>query len=389
MQLWISALLLSFLTTRPVIGPAVGAPVPPTLKAPSAIVMAADTGQILYEKNSSDQRPPASMTKLMTLLLLSDALQAGKVHLTDKVPVSETAFRTGGAQIWLEPGEELPLSQLLRAIAIGSANDASVAVAEFISGSEEAFVQEMNLRAKGLGMTSTHYANSHGLDADGHLTSPKDLAILAREVLSRPALLSALQQKEDRTIRNGKGGKLWLVNHNKLLWRYPGIVGLKTGYTSRAGFCLTSAAKREKLDVVAVVMGEATSKDRFEDSMALLNWAFANYKAVEVIPAGKVMGQVSVQKGSQATVDAISRSGIHLTAAKGDKGDVTTIVRLKTGLTAPVRAGAVVGVVEVKRGTATQSYPLVAKEAVPRATFASIFKNLLRGALHVGPSKAA
>lgn len=376
----ILALLLSFLTTIPVTGLAAGTP---PIKAPEAIVVDAGSGEVLFEKNASSQRAPASMTKLMTLYLLAGALEKGRVHLGDRVPVSLRAFKTGGAQIWLEPGEALPLSQLLRAIAIGSANDACVAVGEFIAGSEGAFVARMNETAKALGMKDTHFMNPHGLDDPRHVTSARDLAILARAVLKKPMVVKALTQKEDRTIRNGKGGTLWLVNHNKLLWRYPGILGLKTGYTNQAGFCLTSAARRDGMTVIAVVMGDPTSKERFDDAAALMNWAFETHESRLVLPRGRVLGRVGVERGTLPEVSAVTPEDVRVTVTRGAKDKPKVGVVLPRNVRAPVPAGAALGHVNVEIGATRVRMPLVAHRGVPCTSFGNTFLRLLRGALQV------
>jgi len=375
------ALMLSLLTTVPVTGAGLSSP---PIHAPEAIVMDAASGEVLFAKDATTARPPASMTKLMTLYLVADAIEKGRVHLTDRVPVSMAAYKTGGAQIWLEPGEALPVSQLMRAIAIGSANDACVAVAEHVAGSEAAFVDQMNQTARRLGMRGTHFANSHGLDDPHHLTTARDMAVLARAVLEKPMIVKALVQREDRTIRNGRGGKLWIINHNKLLWRYPGILGLKTGYTSGAGFCLTSAAHRQGMTVIAVVMGDATSKDRFEDAAALMNWAFQTHVLKLVVPGGKVLGHVTVAKGETERVAAVTPHDVRVMLAQGSKVKTRITSHLKTSIPAPVRAGERLGTVTAAVGDKRVSAPLVAKTSVARASLSRTFVHLLRGALHVG-----
>ena len=356
---------------------------PATIASPSAVLVEASTGQVLYAKNPDEQRAPASMTKLMTLHLALRALARHQVALGDPVSVSEHAWRTGGSQIWLEPGETLPFGQLVRAVAIGSANDASVAIAEHLSGSEPAFVAEMNREAKRLGMTRTHYENSNGLDAPGHVTTPRDMARLARVAIRDEGLLALTSQREDRTIRDGKGGHLWLVNTNRLLGRLPGTDGLKTGYTSRAGFCLTATAMRGGLRLIAVTMGAATSKARFADVSELVNYGFANYKAVLLAKGGQAIGRLKVLRGTRSDVAAVVQ---HDVTAVQDRAKGAQPVRLAATLDGPVRApvhrGQVVGRAEILvAGVKVGEVPLVAGRCVARQTLPGVLRQMLRGVL--------
>jgi len=377
------ALLLSFLTTVPVAAGPSAQPKPPPVKAAAVYVMDADSGDVLFASGADQRRPPASMTKMMTLHLLARALRQGRLKLSDPVPVSEEAFRTPGAQIWLEPGEQLPLDQILRSIAIGSANDSCVAVAELLDGSTDAFVARMNEEAKALGMNDTHFANPHGLDDPAHLTTAHDMALLGRALLRDGIVMKALAQREDRTIRNGKGGKLWLVNHNRLLWSFPGLIGLKTGYTQKAGYCLTGAARQQGMTMIAVVMGEPTSRDRFADVAALLRWAFLTHDSHVLARGGQVMGQVSVRHGAAPTIKAVLDGDLRLTTAKGEKPSVKLVPHLPKSVMAPVRAGQELGTLEVTGGGRLSTHRLVAQGSVPRATFGTMFLRIIRGALHV------
>lgn len=345
--------------------------------------MDAASGQVFFERSADEQRPPASMTKLMTLRLVSKALAAGQVRWDEPVAVSEEAYRTEGAQIWLEPGEQMPFGQLVRAIAIASANDACVAVAEHLAGSIESFAKEMNAEARRLGLRHTHFANPHGLDDPEHYTSARDMALLARQVLKDPRLVKLLTTREDRTIRNGKGGKLWLVNHNRLIGRYPGILGLKTGFTNGAGYCLTSAAKRQNLTLISVVMGLPTSKERFGDATSLLNWGFSHYEAKVLFDKGKVLGQVPVLKGEKVAVGAVPAAPVTVTLARGDKSAVKTELRLEKQLKAPFAKGVPIGEVAVYRnGKREAVYPLTASEGMRKVTWDLLFKHLVRRVLH-------
>ena len=248
-----------------------------TLDVPcaAAILIDEDSGTVLYEKNADQQRPIASITKVMTLLLAFEALSAGRISLSDTVPVSEHAYHMGGSQIWLEPGEQMTLDDMLKAICISSANDAAVAVAEFVGGSEPAFVQQMNARAAELGLTNTHFENACGLDAEGHLSTARDVAMMSREILLHHAEVRNYCSIWMDSLRDGA---TQLVNTNKLLKTYNGITGLKTGTTSQAGVCISASAERNGLRLIAVVLGADSGKERFAAATALLDYGFANYE---------------------------------------------------------------------------------------------------------------
>ena len=371
---------------------AAAAPAPPPpaaqtaaidVRAPSAILMEASTGQIIFAKNAQQERPPASMTKLMTLHLALQAVGAHRARLSDPVSVSENAYRLGGSQIWLEPGETIPLGQLLRAIAIGSANDACLAVAEHLSGSESAFVAQMNAEANRLGMTHTHYANSHGLDAEGHYTTAADMARLSRTIVGDPGLLALTSQREDRTIRDGKGGHLWLINHNRLLGKVPGLDGLKTGFTSGAGYCLTATAERQGLRLIAVVMGDATSKERFADASTLLQSGFSNFEAVLLAKSGQPLGQVKVMRGMRSTVPVVVARDVRAVHPRGEKLQVKLQPKLPESMRAPIHRGQSVGEARIMAGgRQIASVPLVAANCVQKASFGRLFTRLLHTVMH-------
>ena len=246
------------------------------LPCQAAILVDEDSGTVLYEKNADEQRPIASITKVMTLLLTFEAMEAGKISREDTVPVSEHAYSMGGSQIWLEPGEEMTLDDMLKAICISSANDAAVAVAEYVGGSEGAFVSMMNEKAAALGMDRTHFENACGLDSEGHLSTARDVATMSREVLLHHPEVEDYCMIWSDSLR---GGETQLVNTNKLLRRYTGITGLKTGTTGKAGVCISASAERDGLRLVAVVLGAASSEDRFDAATALLDYGFAHYES--------------------------------------------------------------------------------------------------------------
>jgi D-alanyl-D-alanine carboxypeptidase (penicillin-binding protein 5/6) len=273
--------------------------------AESAILIDAETGKILYEKESHKELPPASVTKLMTLLVACEAVENGKAKLTDIVVASENACSLGGSQIYLEPGEKFSLEEMLIAIAVGSANDACVAVAEFLYGAHEEFVAVMNQKAQELGLKNTKFMNAYGLPAEGHYTSAYDLAVMGREALKHPLILKLTSMKE-YDLRNGEF-KLW--NTNKLLWWYEGTEGFKTGWTQEAKYCLASTVKRDGLRLICVVMGVPQARGHFQESMKIYNYGFANYMYKEFAPAFSKQGILTVVKGSKTAVELVRQSG--------------------------------------------------------------------------------
>ena len=347
----------------------------------AAILIDEDSGTVLYEKNADESRPIASITKIMTLLLTFEALEAGKVSLSDIVPVSEHAYHMGGSQIWLEPGEQLTLDEMLKAICISSANDAAVAVAEFIGGSEPVFVERMNARAKELGMQSTTFRNACGLDEDGHLSTARDVAIMSREILNTcPEVLHYTGIWTD-TLR---GGQTQLVNTNKLLRRYNGITGLKTGTTGGAGVCITASATRDGLNLIAVVLGAPSSKERFEAATTLLDYGFAAYRAAPVsLPQERPL-QLKVKGSTEETVplDYAALPATALLPAES-AGQLTVQLELPDTLEAPVTRGQTVGKAQLLCGEAVQGeYPVCAAADAPRMEFGTALQLLwdsLRG----------
>jgi D-alanyl-D-alanine carboxypeptidase (penicillin-binding protein 5/6) len=326
---------------------------PPHVAAPSAALLETGQNRFLYVKNADVVRPPASMAKVMTLVLAMDALRTGRVRWNELVSASEEAYRTGGSQIWLEPGEMLPLRQLLVAIAVGSANDAAVAVAEHLAGSVEAFVARMNAQARALGMTHTRFVNPSGLDLPGQptQTTARDMALLGAYATRYPELLRLTSLREDRSIRDGKGG-------------------LKTGYTSQAGFCLLATARQGHLRLVAVVMGDPTSRQRFEDAMHLLTWGFRHYRAVVAVRAGEPLGWVRVRGGQVPQVPAVAAREVTFTVPSPTPiNAVRRQVHLAQEVRAPVREGQVLGEATLSLAGERVRVRLVAGRAVARATW--------------------
>lgn len=333
----------------------------------AAVLIDEDSGTVLYEKNADERRPVASITKVMTLLLTFEALQAGKISLTDIVPVSEHAYHMGGSQIWLEPGEQLTLQEMLKAICISSANDAAVAVAEFVAGSEPAFVDAMNARAAALGMTATHFANACGLDEEGHLSSARDVAVMSREMLLHHPEVREYCTVWMDTLR---GGKTQLVNTNKLLKSYPGITGLKTGTTGKAGVCITASAERDGLRLIAVVLGAASGKERFDAAKTLLDYGFAHYDSAEVTLPDDAPEELPVQRGTAETAALDYAAPERLLVPKGEGSDLQTKILLPDALQAPVQQGSSVGSWQLLRGeTVLQELPICAAQDVQALSF--------------------
>jgi len=376
---WVSmfvAIVLSCLA-----GPAAWAAAPtapPAIVARAALLIDATTGQVLASEHAHRRLPMASVTKLMTLVLAFRAVDQGRVRLSDWVPVSDEAYRTGGSQIWLEPRERLSLRQMLTAIAVGSANDASVAVAQFLAGSTGAFVAEMNAEAARLGMTDTHFDNPHGLPSVTHYSSAADLARLAQRAVKMPGLLALTSQWQDRTIRNGKGGTLWLINQNRLLRTFAGTDGLKTGYTAAAGFCLVATTVRGGTRLIMVVLGAPSSAARFQDATKWLSWGFAHFRTAQVVRAGQVMGTVRVRRGRFKRVDAVARQSVFDTLPKSEPVPAVA-VQLPQEVAAPVARGQVLGQATVKRAQGDRmGVSLVAARPVAAVGVAELFWQFFR-----------
>ena len=341
----------------------------------AAILIDEDSGTVLYEKNADESRPIASITKIMTLLLTFEALEAGKVSLSDIVPVSEHAYHMGGSQIWLEPGEQLTLDEMLKAICISSANDAAVAVAEFIGGSEPVFVERMNARAKELGMQSTTFRNACGLDEDGHLSTARDVAIMSREMLlNHPEIENYCTVWMD-TLR---GGATQLVNTNKLLKSYNGITGLKTGTTGKAGVCISASASRDDLRLIAVVLGSSSGKERFAAATSLLDYGFAMFESALVPIPADAPKTLPVQTGEEPALELCYTAPERCLAVKGQGSALQAEVELPQTLEAPIREGSVIGSLNIKNSQGIlQSCPIIAAKPVDARSFSGCFRRVV------------
>lgn len=349
----------------------------PTLSLPcrNALLMCTDTGDILYEMQADDEVPIASITKVMTLLLALEAVEAGKVSMTDIVPISEHAYNMGGSQIWLEPGEQFTLDELVKAICVCSANDAAVAVAEFVGGSEEAFAEMMNQKAAELGMTHTHFVNACGLDAEGHYSSARDVARMSVELLRHPKILEYSQIWMDSL----RGGETQIVNTNKLLKTYPGTTGLKTGTTSKAGVCIAATAQRGGMNLLAVVLGSNSGKERFESASTLLDYGFATYELAQFPAIEGQAASLGVTGGVARTAPLRYFVPQTLLVAKGEGAGLTATVQLSGALAAPVAAGTQAGTVTLKSGdTVLAEYPVTVAQDVPKMDFSSAMQRMLQ-----------
>lgn len=345
------------------------------LPAPSAVLMEASTGKVLFEKNAHEQRPCASITKVMTLLLVMEALDEGRIHLEDMVSASEHASSMGGSDIWLEPGETMSVDDLLKATVIVSANDAAVALAEYVSGSEEAFVQRMNERAAELGMTNTVFKNCNGLDEDGHVTTAYDIALMSRALIQHEKIFDYTQVWMDEL----RGGKTQLVNTNKLLKSYSGITGLKTGTTGKAGSCMAATAERDGMSLVAVVLGCASTEDRFSSAASLLDVGFSGWALTAPSLSSDALAPIAVEKGMQSTVAVEADPLTGVVVPKGREGEVVCETKMEETLTAPVEQGQAVGEVTcVLDGEVLARSQIRAASSVEALTFSSAWLSLLR-----------
>lgn len=353
------------------------------LTSKSALLMEEDTGTILYEQNSHEALPPASVTKVMTLLLIYEGERDGKFEWTDTVQVSEHAASMGGSQVFLEEGETQTAADMTKSIAIASANDAAVAMAEFLAGSEEAFVQKMNERAKELGMEDTNFVNACGLDTEGHVSSAYDIALMSRELMENfPEIKEYTTTWQDSIVHKTRRGEetFGLTNTNKLIQWYDGATGLKTGSTGNALYCLSGTAERDGMGLIAVVMAAPDYKVRFREVMQLLDYGFANYAIEKGREKGYAMGEVPVEKGMTDTVEAVVAEEISVLVPKGKEAQWETRTELLPAVSAPVEAGTKVGeLVYLRDGEEVGRVELTAGENVAKANMDTMLRRMLAG----------
>ncbi|KRF12137.1 D-alanyl-D-alanine carboxypeptidase family protein [Paenibacillus sp. Soil787] len=354
-----------------------------TPNAQSAVLMDADTGTVIAEKNKDAKLPPASITKIMTMLLIMEAIDKGNIKMGEKVKVSEYAASMGGSQIFLEPGEEMTVEEMLKGIAMASGNDASVAMAEKIAGSEENFVQMMNERAQQLGMNNTHFSNCNGLPVANHYTSANDIAIMSRELLKHEEITKFTGAYQDY-LRKETATPFWLVNTNKLVRFYNGADGLKTGYTSEAKFCLSATAKRENLRVVAVVLGEPNTKTRNAEVTKLFDYAFAQFTNYPLFKSGDSLGNFTINKGQVSTVPLVAKQNYSILMKKGSvTGEIRHELKLDPNIKAPIAMGQPIGRIIVYNGdNLLAEYPLESPVAVDKASWWKLFKRTTSHLFH-------
>ena len=347
------------------------------VSAPSALLMEKETGAVLFAKDEHAKLEPASVTKVMTLLLTMEAIDSGTLHYDDVITASAHACSMGGSQIWLKENEQMTVSDMLKAVCVVSANDCAVALAEAVSGSEEAFVEKMNQRAAELGMEDTHFCNATGLPAEGHVTSAYDIALMSRELIrSHPDIRQYTTIWMD-SLRDGASS---LVNTNRLIRFYEGATGLKTGSTDSALYCLSGTAERDGMELIAVIMKAPTSTQRFNDATSLLNYGFSTYTLKTVVPES-ALPPIPVSLGTQATVQPVLGEDAHLLLEKSKAGGLQQTVSLPESLEAPVTAGSQIGTLTVTAGEeVVAELPILAGEEIPRVTFGQMLSRMLRTA---------
>lgn len=347
--------------------------------AKSAILIERDTGKLLFDKNAHEKLPPASMTKIMTLLLIMEEIDKGHLKLDEVIRISENAASMGGSQVFLGVGEEMSVEDLLKSIAIASGNDASVALAERISGSEEAFVQKMNDKVDELNLKNTHFKNSTGLPAKDHYSSAYDMAMIAKELLKYESITDYTSIYEDY-LRKGEKNEFWLVNTNKLVRFYSGVDGLKTGFTNEAKYCLTATAKKDNMRVITVVMGAETTKNRNATTSKMLDYAFNHFETKKLYDKGQKITTVQLLKADKKNIDIVTSESISTIHKKGESTDqIETTVIVDDHLSLPMKKGDKVGVIKINNGDIVLSeVPLVINEDFDKASYFTLVKRSLQ-----------
>lgn len=345
-----------------------------TITAPSAILMESSSGKVLFEKNPHEQRPCASITKVMTMLLVCEAIDSGKLSLDDTITASAHAASMGGSDIWLEEGETMSANDMIKATVVASANDAAVALAEHLCGSEEVFVQKMNEKANKLGMKDTVFKNCNGLDEDGHITSAYDVAVMSRELMKHEMIFDYTSIWLD----NLRDGKTQIVNTNKLLKTYKGITGLKTGTTNDAGCCMAASATRGDMSLVAVVLGCNSGKERFSDAAALLDYGFANFSVTQLKAPDDLPKTIKVENGMQKNIGIGCDINSSIVLDKNSGSKIVSKIDLPESIEAPVASGQKLGTVTYSLdGKAVKSFEITALQHAEQISFASVFSVLL------------
>ena len=351
---------------------------PLSVSSKSAILMDVGSGQILYEKNAHDKLPPASVTKVMTMLLICEALDSGKITLDDSVQISDNAASMGGSQIFLEAGEVQKVDTLLKGIAVASANDGCVAMAEYIGGSVESFVDMMNAKAKELNMKDTNFVNTNGLPVDNHYTSAHDIAIMSRELLKHDVISKYLTTWMDQVEVGKKQITVGLANTNKLIKHYQGATGVKTGFTQQAKYCLSASAKRGDTHLVAVTLGAETSPERFKDATSLLNFGFANYESVKLCSKNDNIATLTLDKADEQKINLVAKEDLSVLIKKGGNKDFTRKIKVNENPTIPIKKGTNLGYVEIYQGkTLVGKVDLVNTKDIQKASYLKMLQRVI------------
>ncbi len=349
------------------------------LDSKSAILIDSFSGKVLYEKNANEKLPMASMTKIMSMLLIMENIEEGNIKYTDKVLISKNASGMGGSQVFLQEGEEYKVEDLLKCIAVSSANDAVVAMAEKISGSVDNFVNEMNKKAKQLGMKNTNFANPHGLDNENHYSTAKDMALLAQELLKHEEILKYTSIYEDY-LTKPDGSQVWLVNTNRLVRFYEGVDGLKTGYTTDAGYCLTATAKKNDLRLISVVMKSTSSDTRSKDTATLLTYGFNSFKNNVIYSKNKELGSIKVEKGKVDSIKVyLKEDATELLGVTEKPSNYTFNIKIDK-INAPIKKNTVIGNAEIidNNGNILREVPVIIKQDIKKANFWDYFKRNIK-----------
>ena len=355
--------------------------------AKSAIIIEASTGEVIFEKNSDEKLEPASMTKMMSMLLIMEAIEQGNISWNQKITVSENASSMGGSQILLETGEQMTVKDLFKGVSIASGNDAVVALAEAIAGTEDEFVKMMNAKAQKLKLKNTYFKTPHGLDTEGHYSSARDMSTIARELVKHEKVLTFTSVYEDY-LREGTDKKIWLVNTNKLVRFYDGVDGLKTGYTEDAGYCITATAKKYNMRIIAVVMGEPVSKTRNAELSSMLDYSFAQYKTENLLKNTKTIGKYEIDKGKDKYATIVPKEEATVLKKKTEKSKNTTYkVNLKE-LKAPIKKGDVVGNLKIKESKKViRTVDLTVSKDIKKASILELYlrnlKDIFTGDINV------
>ena len=351
------------------------------VKAKAAVLMDAVSGEVLFAQNSHKKLPPASVTKVMTMLLILEGCDSGKIRLSDTVTISERAASMGGSQMYMEPGEQHTVEELLKGVAMVSANDGCVALAEHLAGSVEMFVEQMNKRAAELGMKDSHFVNTNGLPVANHYTSAYDIAVMSRALIAFPETAQWFTKWQD-TIKVGLPGKekeFGLTNTNKLIKQYPGAIGIKTGFTQDAGYCLSGAAERDGTRLIGVILGCTTSNIRFAEIKRLLDYGFSNYESVKIAEKGQVQKALKIEKGTPSKVDVIMEDDAAILVKKGNKNRIKTKIEMDGYIKLPLKRGQKLGeLVVLQDGKEKERFPIVARDSAKKASIKELYIQMMK-----------